>query len=211
MARNVGPVCRICRRAGQKLLLKSQRCYGPKCSFEQRSFPPGQRGSSRGRRRRPSDYGVQLREKQKLRSIYGLLERQFRRYVDHAERMAGITGENLLQLLERRLDNVVYRASFAGSRAEARQLVNHRHFQVDGRPVDISSYRVKPGDVIKVRENSAELSPIRQAIQAGAAGGGLSWLQVDNENLSVQIVGLPARSEIDTDVDEQLVTEFYAR
>ena len=210
MARNRASVCRICRRAGQKLFLKGPRCYGPKCSFERRSFPPGARGSGRGRRR-PSDYGVQLREKQKLRSMYGLRERQFRRYVRQAERLSGISSENLLQLLERRLDNVVYRASFAASRAQGRQLVNHRHFQVDGRPVNIPSYLVKPGAVIKVREHSTDLVPIRQAMEAGAAGGSLTWLQVDNENLSVEIVGLPARDEIDADVDEQLVTEFYAR
>ncbi len=210
MARYRGSVCRICRRAGQKLFLKGQRCYGPKCAFERRSNPPGQVGRSR-RRPRPTDYGTQLREKQKVRSIYGVFEKQFYRYVRQAERQAGVSGENLLQLLERRLDNVVFRASFASSRAQARQLVNHRHFEVNDRPVNIASYLVKPGDVVKVRNNSKEILPIQQAIEAGAAGGSLSWLEVDDQNRSVNIVGLPVRSEIDVDVNDQVVMEFYSR
>ncbi len=209
MARYRGPVCRLCRRAGQKLFLKGQRCYGPKCSFERHSFPPGAVGSRR--RRRPTDYGLQLREKQKLRQIYGLREEQFRRYVGEAERKAGVSGETLLQLLERRLDNVVFRASFATSRPQARQLVNHRHLEVNGRIVNIPSYLVKPGDVIQVRDNSKDITPIEQAVAAGAAGGGLSWLEVDSENRNVKIVGLPARKEIDAEVDEQLVLEYYSR
>ena len=210
MARYHGPVCRLCRRAGQKLFLKGQRCYGPKCSFEKRSFPPGQPGTGR-RRRRLSDYGTQLREKQKLRHIYGITERPFRRYIRQAERRSGVSGENLLQLLERRLDNVVFRASFASSRAQARQLVDHRHFAVNGRIVNIPSYLVKPGDVVKVRDNSKDITPIQQSMAAGAAGGSLNWLQVDNETHTIQIVGLPVREEIDADVNEQLVMEFYSR
>lgn len=209
MARYRGPVCRLCRRGGQKLFLKGPRCYGPKCSFEQRSFPPGRAGSRR--RRRPTDYALQLREKQKLRQIYGVLEKQFRRYVAEAERKSGVSGENLLQLLERRLDNVVFRASFATSRPQARQLVSHRHIEVNGRSVNIPSYLVKPGDVVEVRNNSRDIAPIQQAVAVGAAGGSLSWIEVDSENRSVRIVGLPAREQIDTEVDEQLVLEYYSR
>lgn len=210
MGRYRGAVCRLCRRSGQKLFLKAQRCYGPKCSFEKRNYPPGSSGKRRARRR-PTDYGLQLREKQKLRHTYAVLESQFRRYVREAERRRGVSSENLLQVLERRLDNVVFRASFASSRAQARQLVNHRHFEVNGRTVDIPSFLVRPGDVVKVRENSKETLPIQQAVAAGAAGGSLRWIEVDSEALSVNIVGLPARDEIDVDVDEQLIMEFYSR
>ena len=211
MARYRGPVCRLCRRSAQKLFLKGQRCFGPKCGFERRSQPPGNPGRGFRGRRRSSDYGLQLREKQKLRHIYGVFEKQFRRYVREAERRRGISSENLLQLLERRLDNVVYRAGFATSRAQARQLVNHGHVAIAERRVDISSRLLSPGDVVKVRERSRDMLAIQQAIAAGAAGGSLSWLQVDNEDLSVNIVGLPTRDEIDADDNEQLVMEFYSR
>ncbi len=214
MAQNSGAVCRQCRRAGQKLFLKGQRCYGLKCTYERRDYAPGQRGRDRGRgrgRRRRSDYGRQLAEKQKMCRIYGVRERQFRRYVHEAERMAGISGENLLRLLERRLDNVVYRAGLATSRAQARQLINHRHLTVNGKPVNIPSYLVNAGEQVAVRENSKALAPIQEAAAATAGGGSLSWLEVDAENKCVNVVGAPVREEIDVEVDEQQVMEFYSR
>lgn len=211
MARYKGPVCRICRREGQKLFLKGQRCYGPKCAWEKKQYAPGQSGESRGRRRRPSDYGIQLREKQKLRHMYGVLERPFRRYVQQADRTEGVTGENLLRLLELRLENTVFRAGLAASRPEARQLVSHGHFAVNGHVVNVPSYRLRPGDVVSVREKSRDITPIAAA--AGAAGGRpqLSWLEADPENRAAKVIALPERSEIDTDVDEQMVIEYYSR
>ncbi len=205
-----GSVCKLCRRAGQKLFLKGQRCYSPKCAMERKSYPPGQRGSG-SRRYRRSDYSKQLREKQKIRHIYGVSEEQFRRYIREAERMSGISGHNLLQLLERRLDNVVYRASLASSRAQARQLVSHRHFTVDAQPVNIPSYLASVGEQVEVADGSKDLQPIEQALAATAGGGSLSWLEVSRDNRSVKIVGLPQREEIDVDVDEQQVIEFYSR
>ena len=210
MGQNSGSVCKQCRRAGQKLFLKGQRCNGPKCAYERRDYAPGQRGRNRGRRRR-SDYARQLAEKQKMRRIYGVRERQFRRYVQMAARMAGISGENLLQLLERRLDNVVYRVGLASSRAQGRQLVSHRHFTVNGKPVSIPSYLVKVGDGVAVREKSKDLAPIQESTAATAKGGSLSWLQVDEENQCARIVGAAERAEIDVEVDEQEVMEFYSR
>ncbi len=209
MSQQHGPVCRLCRRAGQKLFLKGQRCYGPKCAMERKSYPPGHRGQG-SRRYRVSDYSKQLREKQKLRHIYGVSEEQFRRYVRDAENMPGISGNNLLQLLERRLDNVIYRAGLASSRAQARQMVNHRHFAVDGQVVNIPSYLVKVGNRIEARNGSKNLQPIEEAL-ASTSGESLSWLQVDREERVVDILGLPERDEIRLDVDEQLVMEFYSR
>ncbi len=210
MGQSYGAVCRKCRRAGQKLFLKGQRCFSPKCAFERKDYPPGQRGRGRFRRRR-SDYSLQLREKQKLRQIYGLQETQFRRYVRQAERMPGISGENLLQLLERRLDNVVYRAGLATSRRQARQLVSHRHFAVGGRPVNIPSYLVGTGEEVVATDKSKSLAPIEEALAVTAGGGSLSWLEVDRDNRRVKIIGVPPRAEIDTEVDEQQVMEFYSR
>ena len=210
MGQQRGSVCKLCRRAGQKLFLKGQRCYTPKCALERKSYPPGQRGSGR-RRYRSSDYSKQLREKQKIRHIYGISEEQFRRYIREAERMSGISGNNLLQLLERRLDNVVYRAGMASSRAQARQLVSHRHFDVDAHTVNIPSYLVSVGEQVKAVDGSKDLQPIEEALAATAGGGSLSWLEANRDNRSVKIVSLPQREEIDADVDEQQVMVFYSR
>ncbi len=210
MSQQHGPVCRLCRRAGQKLFLKGQRCYGPKCAMERKSYPPGHRGRG-SRRYRVSDYSKQLREKQKLRRIYGISEEQFRRYVREAERMPGISGNNLLQLLERRLDNVIYRAGFASSRAQARQMVSHRHFAVDGQVVNISSYLVKVGKRIEARDGSKDIQPIEEALAGADGGESLKWLQVNQKDRVVDILSLPEPDEIRLDVDEQLVMEFYSR
>ncbi len=202
-------VCKLCRRAGQKLFLKGQRCYSPKCAFERKTYPPGPRGKER--RRRPSDYSKQLCEKQKLRHIYGVSEEQFRRYVREAERMPGISGHNLLQLLERRLDNVVHRAGLANSRAQARQMVSHCHFLVNGRVVNIPSYLVKVGQQIQPKDSSKDLQPIEEALASTAGAEGLEWLAVNREERVVEIISLPEASEIHLEVDEQLVMEFYSR
>lgn len=208
MARYRGAVCRLCRREGQKLFLKGERCRGPKCAIEKKGYPPGEQGNRRGGRRRPSDFALQLREKQKLRTIYGVLEKQFKRYVRRAVSSAGVTGFALLQLLERRLDTVVRKAGFAVSQAQARQLVRHRHFAVNGRTVNIPSFLVSAGDVIEVRENSRDL----QSIVAGlAAGGAVDWLEVDPEARRITVSRLPAPEDIAVDVDEQQVVEFYTR
>lgn len=211
MARYKGPVCRICRREGQKLFLKGQRCYGPKCAWEKKQYAPGQFGASGARRRRPSDYGIQLREKQKLRHAYGVLEKAFRKYVREAERMGGVASENLLRLLEMRLDNAVFRSGLAASRAEARQLVAHGHFTVNGQVVNVASYRLRPGDVLGAKPTSRDITPIAAA--AGGAGGRpqLTWLESDPENRTARVVTLPERPEIDTEVDEQMIIEFYSR
>ncbi|MCD6352346.1 MAG: 30S ribosomal protein S4 [Armatimonadetes bacterium] len=210
MGRYTGPVCRLCRREGRKLYLKGQRCLSPKCAMEKRAYPPGQFGQHRGRRRRRSDYAVQLRAKQTLRTFYGLLEHQFKRYVDQAERMPGVTGDNLLALLETRLDSVVYRSGLVASRAQARQLVGQRHFLVNGHVVDIPSYRVRPGDEIAVREKSRNIQPIVEAIEIGARVPP-RWLEVDYENRKIKVVDMPTRQDIDVPGDEQLVIEFYSR
>lgn len=211
MARYTGPVCRICRRENRKIYLKGRRCLSPKCAMERRPYPPGQFGQSGQRRRRRSDYGLQLRSKQALRFAYGVLESQLRRYVRQAERMPGVAGENLLRLLETRLDNVVYRAGFALSRRQARQLVRHRHVEVNGRVVDIPSYRVRPGDVIRAREKSRSLLPVAEAVQAGFSRPA-RWLQVDVDAHTVVVADLPSRSDVtDAPADEQVVMEFYSR
>ncbi len=211
MSQKHGPVCRLCRRAGQKLFLKGQRCFSPKCAMERKSYPPGHRGHG-ARRYRVSDYSKQLREKQKLRHIYGINEEQFRRYVREAERMPGVSGNNLLQLLERRLDNVIYRAGLANSRAQARQMVNHRHFVVDGQVVNIPSYLVKVGQRIEAKNGSKDLQPIEEALAATAPRAeSIGWLQVDEKDRVVEVIRLPERDEIALDVDEQLVMEFYSR
>jgi small subunit ribosomal protein S4 len=210
MARYNGPVCRQCRRAGQKLHLKGSRCVGPKCGIETHNSPPGMKGGSLPQRR-PSDYALQLREKQQLKQIYGMLEKPFRRYVRRAERMSGVAGEMLLQLLEQRLDNVVYRAGFSMSRPQARQWVRHRHFSVNGKTVDVPSYQVRPGDVIQVREEFRASGHLLAAKDAGAAGGSLSWIRVAPEQFQVEIVSNPPRQEIDAPIDETVVMEFYSR
>jgi small subunit ribosomal protein S4 len=210
MARYREAVCRLCRREGQQLFLKGQKCYGPKCAVQKKAYPPGQGGETRAQRRRTSDYGKQLREKQKMRTIYGLLEGQFRRYVSDAERADGVTGEVLMQLLERRLDNVVYRAGFSASRSEARQLVVHGHFRCNDRRMNVPSYSVRAGDVIKVKDQSKQDGPFKELASAG--GRPLpEWLLVDYAAQTITVQALPTREQIDTVVDEQQVVEFYSR
>ena len=208
MARYTGPVCRICRRQGEKLMLKGARCFSPKCSVERRHTPPGQHGVSR---RRVSEYSLQLREKQKARFIYGVLERQFRRYFAEAERRPGLSGENLLQILETRLDNVCYRLGFAESRNQARQLVQHGHITVNGRRTYIPSYQIKPGDAISWEERSSKLVPYQAAAQDIESKLIPSWLSLDRDTLSARILALPSRSEIESTIDERLIVEFYSR
>ncbi|QSO50527.1 30S ribosomal protein S4 [Alicyclobacillus curvatus] len=208
MARYTDSVCRLCRREGIKLYLKGDRCYSEKCSVDKRPFPPGQHGQGR---RRNSEYGQQLREKQKARRYYGVLEKQFEAYYDEATRRQGVTGENLLQLLESRLDNVVYRLGFAASRPEARQLVRHGHFMVNGRRVDIPSYMTKPGDVINVREKSQQIERMKVLLENAEQKTIGPWLELDLSSKSGKIVRLPARDEIDTPVAEQMIVEHYSR
>lgn len=208
MAKYTGSVCRLCRREGTKLYLKGDRCYSDKCSFTRRPTAPGQHGQ---KRRKLSEYGLQLREKQKARRIYGVLETQFERYYQQAERMRGITGENLLQLLERRLDNVVYRLGFASSRAQARQFVLHGHITVNGKRVNIPSYLVDEGDVIAVREKSASNIEHFKALRDGTDRVVVPWLQVDYEKLEGTVTALPAREDIDVPIQEHLIVELYSR
>jgi small subunit ribosomal protein S4 len=207
MARYTGPVCRLCRREGTKLYLKGEKCYTEKCPVSRRPFPPGQHGQGR---RKLSEYGVQLREKQKVRRTYGVLEGQFRRYFEKAERKTGVTGTVLMQLLERRLDNVVYRLGLCSSRAQARQMVRHGHFQVNGRKVDIPSYSVKPGDVIEVRPSSRDKGQFA-AVREQTSRGVPAWLEADLPNLRGTVLRLPNRDEIDVPVQDQLVVELYSR
>jgi small subunit ribosomal protein S4 len=201
--------CRQCRRAGEKLFLKGTRCYTKKCGIEKRNYPPGQHGNT-GRPAKITDYGMQLREKQKMRQMYRVLEGPFRSYVAEATRRKGVTGENLLQLLEMRLDNVVYRLGFAASRAQGRQLVNHGHFLVNGKPVDIPSYQVRPNDVIMVVEAGRRIPVIQDAI-AGAGNRTPSWLTADTAQFSGKVIAAPRRDEVDSDVAEQIIIEFYSR
>jgi small subunit ribosomal protein S4 len=212
MARYTGPVCKLCRREGQKLFLKGARCFSPKCSLERREYPPGEHGRyAQFRRRRPSDYSLQLRAKQTVRRVYGILERQFRRYFRLAERQPGMTGENLLILLERRLDNVVYRVGFADSRAQARQLVQHGHFMVNGRRVTIPSLLIRPDDAIVVRDGSRKRAYFKERAQLLDEQQVPVWLRVDPAALSAQVVSLPRREDIEVPVNEQVVVEFYSR
>ncbi|MCE2390798.1 MAG: 30S ribosomal protein S4 [Proteobacteria bacterium] len=208
MARYRGSVCRLCRREGMKLFLKGERCFTDKCSIERRNYPPGQHGQDRPKF---SDYGVQLREKQKVRRIYGLLERQFRRTVRQAERMKGVKGENLLALLERRLDNVVYRLGFVNSRSEARQLVRHGHFTVNGRRVDIPSYSVRVGDLVGLTPRGKSAARIAEALDALEARTLPSWISVDKEKQQGEILAQPNREEITLPIQEQLIIELYSR
>lgn len=209
MARYVGPVCKLCRREGQKLFLKGAKCMSPKCPMEARNFPPGQHGKNR--RFKVSEYATQLREKQKTRRIYGLLEEQFRNYYQRAVRTKGITGENLLRLLERRLDNVVYRLGFAPSRRAARQLVLHRHFLVNEHPVDAPSFLLKVGDVIKVREKSRKLESIHGAMRKMREGRQLPWLDLNKANMTGTVLEIPSRADIPTEVNESLIVELYSK
>ena len=210
MANQNGPVCRLCRREGIKLYLKGSKCV-TNCVFDKRSgLLPGQHGLAR--RRKASDYGIQLRAKQRARRLYGVLERQFAHYFEKAERAEGITGVVLLQQLERRLDNVVYRLGFAASRREARQLVSHRHFKVNGRTVNVASAQVRPGDVVEVREKSRKILPVENAQQLLQGARGVpEWLTLDATNLKGTVVRLPERQEMEMAVDEQLIVEYYSR
>ena len=209
MARYIGPVCRLCRREGMKLFLKGERCYTEKCAIEKRNLPPGQHGKLR--KAKLVGYGLQLREKQKVKRIYGVLENQFRRYFEAAERTRGITGETLLQLLERRLDNVIYRLGLSTSRAQARQLVRHGHFTVNGRKVDIPSYSVKPGDLIGVRGTSAENAAIVHAMEEVKGRGIPAWLTFDSASISGRVISMPTREQINLPVQEQLIVELYSK
>jgi small subunit ribosomal protein S4 len=208
MSRYTGPVCRQCRREGTKLFLKGDRCFSEKCGVERRAYPPGQHGQGRGR---VSDYGLQLREKQKVKRMYGLQEAQFRLAMGAATRMRGRTGENLLSLLERRLDNVVFRLGFATSRAEARQLVRHGHFHVNGRKVDVPSYRLKSGTRVTLREKSRQVARISEALEALERRSVPGWLELDKENFEGVVKALPTREDITMPIQEQLIVELYSR
>ncbi len=208
MARYKDSQCRICRRQGVKLFLKGDRCYTDKCAIERRGYPPGQHGLSRSKH---SDYGVQLREKQKVRRMYGLLEKQFELYVRKAEKMRGVTGEILLSLLERRLDNAVFRMGYANSRQEARQLVKHGHFNVNNKKVSIPSYILKVGDSVEVKEKSKKVVRIIEALKNLDRRGTPSWITIDKDAMKASVISMPARSEITMPIEEQLIVEFYSR
>ena len=208
MARYTDEQCRICRREGQKLFLKGSRCYSDKCSVSRRNYAPGEHGQKRAKL---SEYGTQLREKQKTKSFYGVGEKQFRKYFEMASNKKGITGEILLQILESRLDNVVYRLGFGSSRAQARQLVNHGHFDVNGKKVDIASYLVKPGDVISVREIKKDSAIVKENLEANGARPVPTWLEKDVENLSGKVVRLASREDVDLAVEEHLIVELYSK
>ena len=209
MARYTGPVCRLCRRVGEKLYLKGERCISPKCAIERRPNPPGEHGANR--RRRISEHGIQRREKKKARSIYGVLERQFRKYFDIASKKSGVTGELLLQFLERRLDNVVFRLGFADSRNQARQLINHGLLMVNGHRVDIPSFQVKANDVVGWKESSKQSAYYKALVQDLRRRPLPSWLGMDAQAVTGTVVSLPDPSEMDVKIDERLIVEFYAR
>ena len=208
MSRYKDEQCRICRREGQKLFLKGSRCYSDKCSITRRNYAPGQNGQKKSK---ISEYGTQLREKQKTKAFYGVGEKQFRKYFEMASNSRGKTGEVLLQILESRLDNVVYRLGFASSRAQARQLVNHGHFDVNGKKVDIASYLVKPGDVISVREIKKDTAIIKENVEANSAKPVPAWLEKDAENLSGKVIRLASREDVDLAVEEHLIVELYSK
>ena len=208
MSRYTGPVCRLCRREGTKLFLKGDRCFSEKCAVDRRGYPPGQHGQGRTQ---VSDYGLQLREKQKVKRTYGLMEKQFRSTMSRASRMRGRAGENLLTLLERRLDNVVFRLGFATSRAEARQLVRHGHFEVNGRKVTIPSFRLKPGTIVVLREKSRQVERITGALEAVERRSIPGWLELDKDNFSGVVKAIPTREDIQMPIQEQLIVELYSR
>ncbi|NLM61438.1 MAG: 30S ribosomal protein S4 [Clostridiales bacterium] len=208
MARYTDAVCRLCRREGQKLFLKGDKCYSDKCPVDRRHYPPGQHGQGR---KKLSEYGLQSREKQKTRRYYGVLESQFRKYFEMAERKPGVTGTNLLQILESRLDNVVYRLGMAMSRPEARQLVRHGHFTVNGRKVNIPSYLVKPGDVIALKESSRKLEKFKAVLEANASRVPPRWLDFDRDAVQGTVTALPEREDIDFPVEEHLIVELYSK
>jgi len=209
MARYTGASCRLCRREGVKLYLKGEKCYSSKCAVERRRVPPGMHGLSR---RKPTQYAIQLREKQKLKRIYGLTEKQFKLTFARAEKMKGVAGENFLSLLERRLDNVIYRLGFAASRKQARQLVSHGHVQVKGRKVDIPSYMIKPGEEIAIREKSRDIPFIREGMEKSTAQVVPTWLELDPNEMKANVIRIPGPEDfVDIQVDEKLVVEFYSR
>jgi small subunit ribosomal protein S4 len=211
MARYVGPACRLCRREGTKLFLKGSRCLTEKCAVERRAYDPGQHGQSAGRRRKQSEYAKQLREKQKVKRIYGLSERQFRNVFDRVKEEPGVTGDNLLVALETRLDNVVYRMGFSSSRRAARQLVRHRHIQVNGRTVDIPSYRLQPQDEIRVTPASRDLTSVRASLEALSRAAPVSWISVDSEKVLGRVTERPTRDAIPIAAQEQLIVELYSK
>ena len=208
MARYRGPVCRLCRREGMKLFLKGERCFKGKTAIERRPYPPGQHGR---RRSKIQGYGIQLREKQKVKRMYGLIEKQFRGYYYKAARMKGVTGENLLQLLERRLDNVALRCGFASSHAEARQLVRHRHFLINGKKVNIPSFQVQVGDVIEVRERSRKVQKVVDALANLDRSPLPAWIEIERDQFKAKVTQLPARTDVAADIDEQLIVELYSK
>jgi len=208
MARYTGAQCKLCRREGEKLFLKGDRCYTDKCGVERRKYPPGQHGQGRGKL---SDYGIQLRTKQYVRKSYSILERQFRKYFYEAQKRKGVTGEMLLQFLERRLDNVVYRMGFASNRNQARQLVTHKHFTVNGRVVNIPSFRTRPGDVVEVREKSRNVPVITESIASVERRGVPEWLEVNHDKFSGKVLSVPSREEIPIPIQEQLIVELYSK
>lgn len=208
MARYSGSQCRICRRETEKLFLKGDRCYTEKCAVERRQYPPGQHGQ---RRSKTSDYGIQLREKQKVRKMYGVLEKQFRRYFHSASKKKGVTGEMLLQLLEARLDNMVYRMGFAPNRSSARQFVNHGHFLVNGRKVNIPSYMLQVGDIIEIKTSSREIGLIKDSLSKGEQRGIPPWVEVDFQNFKGKVLHKPTREEIQLPAQEQLIVELYSK
>lgn len=209
MARYTDSSCRLCRREGLKLFLKGDRCYSEKCSFERRGYAPGDHGQAHKKQR--SDYGVQLREKQKLKRLYGLLEKQFRGYFEKADQQKGITGTNLLIFLERRLDNMIFRMGLANSRVEARQLISHGHFLINGKPVNIPSYLLKAGDEVSVKEGSRKITRVLEAMETVARRGVPHWLELDKENFKASIKMLPVREDLTMPVQEQLVVELYSK
>jgi small subunit ribosomal protein S4 len=209
MARYTGAVCKLCRREGEKLFLKGSRCVTVKCSFEKKSYAPGQHGVSQ--RVKLSEYGIQLREKQKVRRIYGVLEKQFRNYFEKAERLKGVTGENLLRLLESRLDNTIYRLGFAHSRNQARQLVRHRHFVVNGKQVDIPSYLLRPGDIISVKDSSKKLAVIHDSMRKVRDEEMYPWLQIEKAQIQGTFIEWPNRGDIPVQVQENLIVELYSK
>ncbi len=208
MARYIGPVCKQCRRENLKLFLKGERCYTDKCAFDRRPYPPGVHGQ---RRNKPTEYGVRMREKQKVRRIYGILERQFRKYFASADRVKGVTGENLLSTLERRLDSAVFRLGLSATRMDARQLVRHKHIKVNGRSVNIPSYSLKPGDKITLRDQSKALVRVQAALETAGRREQPDWLEFDKNTLTGVVRALPAREAITLPIQEQLIVEFYSR
>ncbi|MCA2984433.1 30S ribosomal protein S4 [Gemmatimonas sp.] len=211
MARYTGPSCRQCRREGAKLFLKGTKCFTEKCPVERRPYAPGQHGQATARRKKMSEFAKQLREKQKIKRIYGISEKQFRNTFERVSTQAGITGHNLLAALETRLDNVVYRMGFAPSRKAARQLIRHRHIEVKGRLLDIPSYQVRPGEEVRVKQSSRELVLVMSAMEQASKGGSLSWIAVDKESFSGRVLEKPARTSIPLAAQEQLVVELYSK